>query len=80
MKKALSYIVSSIVDDPKKVEISEEEKDGVTNFTVSVAKEDMGKIIGKGGKVIKAIRNLIKISAIKQGKKIYISLLENPQE
>lgn len=80
MKKALSYIISSIVDDPKQVEISEEEKDGVINFTVSVAKEDMGKIIGKGGKVIKAIRNLIKISAIKQGKKIYISLLEIPQQ
>lgn len=80
MKKALEYIISSIVDDPKQVEISEEEKEGIINFTVSVAKEDMGKIIGKGGKVIKAIRNLIKISAIKQGKKIYISLLETPQQ
>ena len=80
MKKALSYIISSIVDDPKKVEISEEEVDGVINFTVTVAKEDMGKIIGKNGKVIKAIRNAVKIPAIKQGKKIYISLLENPQE
>lgn len=80
MKKALSYIISSIVDDPKKVEISEEEADGVINFTVTVAKEDMGKIIGKNGKVIKAIRNAVKIPAIKQGKKIYISLLENPQE
>lgn len=79
MKKALSYIISSIVDDPKQVEISEEENDGVINFNVSVAKEDMGKIIGKNGKVIKAIRNVVKIPAIKQGKKIYISLLENPQ-
>lgn len=79
MKKALSYIVSSIVDDPKQVEISEEEADGVINFTVSVANEDMGKIIGKNGKVIKAIRNVVKIPAIKQGKKIYISLLENPK-
>lgn len=79
MKKALSYIVSAIVDDPKQVEITEEETDGVINFTVTVAKEDMGKIIGKNGKVIKAIRNAVKIPAIKQGKKIYISLSENPQ-
>ena len=79
MKKALSYIVSAIVDDPKQVVITEEETDGVVNFTVTVAKEDMGKIIGKNGKVIKAIRNVVKIPAIKQEKKIYISLSENPQ-
>jgi predicted RNA-binding protein YlqC (UPF0109 family) len=80
MKKALSYIISSIVDEPEKVEITETENEGVTNFTVSVAKEDMGKIIGKGGKVIKSVRNVVKIPAIKQNKKIYISLSENPQE
>ncbi len=80
MKDALSYIITSIVDDPKQVEISEEETEGVINFTVTVAKEDMGKIIGKNGKVIKAIRNVVKIPAIKQGKKIYISLAENPQQ
>lgn len=79
MKKALDYIVTSIVDDPKQVVITEEETDGVINFTVTVAKEDMGKIIGKNGKVIKAIRNVLKIPAIKQNKKIYISLSENPQ-
>ncbi len=79
MKKALSYIVSAIVDDPKQVKITEEETEGVVNFTVTVAKEDMGKIIGKNGKVIKAIRNVVKIPAIKLGKKIYISLSENPQ-
>lgn len=79
MKKALDYIVSSIVDDSKQVKISEEETDGVINFTVTVAKEDMGKIIGKNGKVIKAIRNVVKIPAIKQEKKIYITLSENPQ-
>ncbi len=79
MKKALSYIVSAIVDDPKQVKITEEEADGVINFTVTVAKEDMGKIIGKNGKVIKAIRNVVKIPAIKLEKKIYISLSENPQ-
>ncbi|MCL5746839.1 MAG: KH domain-containing protein [Patescibacteria group bacterium] len=79
MKKALDYIVSNIVDEPKKVQINEEEKDGVITFTITVAKEDMGKVIGKNGKVIKAIRNVIKIPAIKQGKKIYISLAEEPQ-
>lgn len=79
MKKTLDYIISSIVDDPKQVGITEEETDGIINFTITVAKDDMGKIIGKNGKVIKAIRNVVKIPAIKQGKKIYVSLSENPQ-
>lgn len=78
MKKTLFLIVSSIVEDPKKVEIKEEEQNGIVNFTITVDKNDMGKIIGKNGRVIKAIRNVMKIPAIKQGRKIYISLAENP--
>lgn len=76
MKKTLELIVSSIVDNPKEVEIDEQEQNGIVNFTIKVGKDDMGKIIGKNGKVIKAIRNVIKIPAIKSGKKIYITLSE----
>ena len=76
MKKALEYIVAQIVDDPKKVEISENEDNGMINFVIKVASSDMGKIIGKNGKVIRAIRNVIKIAAIKQNKKINIALTE----
>lgn len=78
MKKALSYILSSIVSVPEKVDINEEEENGITNLTVKVANDDMGKVIGKNGKVIRAIRNTMKIKAIKQNKKINITLLENP--
>ena len=66
MKDTLLNIVSAIVDNPDKVEIKEEEVEGVTNFIITVAPEDMGKIIGKGGKVIRAIRSVMKIPAIKQ--------------
>ena len=76
MKKALEYIVAQIVDDPKKVEISENEDNGMINYAIKVASSDMGKIIGKNGKVIRAIRNVIKIAAIKQNKKINIALTE----
>jgi uncharacterized protein len=77
MKKALKYIVSQIVDEGEKVEVNEQEDQGMMNFTVTVAPTDMGKIIGKNGRVIRAVRNVIKISAIKQNKKINISLVEN---
>lgn len=79
MKDTLYYIVSSIADNKDGVKIKEDEENGVITFTVSVAKEDMGKIIGKGGKVIKAIRNVMKIPAIKTNRKIFITLSENPQ-
>lgn len=75
MKDTLTYIVTSIVDDPKQVVIEEDTSDPATDhFIISVAKEDMGKIIGKGGKVIRAIRNVMKIPAIKLNKRIFITL------
>lgn len=76
MKKALLYIVSSIIENPQKVEVAEEEQDGVINLTLKVEKADMGKVIGKNGKIIRAIRNVMKINAIKQNKKINITLAE----
>lgn len=78
MKKALEYIITSIVESPKDVEIAENEDNGIINFSIKVAASDMGRIIGKNGKVIRSIRNVIKIPAIKQNKKINIELFENP--
>lgn len=81
MKDTLSYIITSIVDYPDQVAIQEEEEmNGIVNFTISVAQEDMGKVIGKEGKVIRGIRNVMKIKAIKENKKINISLAEKSQE
>lgn len=79
MKKALELIISSIVEKDKSVVVDEQEQNGIVNYTISVDKDDMGKIIGKNGRVIRAIRSVMKIPAIKSGKKIYITLSENPQ-
>jgi uncharacterized protein len=77
MKDTLTYIVSSIVDNTDKVNVTEEENQGIVNLTVSVDPGEMGKVIGKEGKVIKAIRNVMRIPAMKQNKKIYITLAES---
>lgn len=75
MKKTLEYIISAIVNDPDKVQIEETDEEGLTNFTVKVSQEDMGRVIGKEGRIIRAVRNVMKIPAIKQDKRINISLL-----
>lgn len=80
MKDTLSYIITSIVDDPVAVKIEERNEDGILNLIVSVAKDDMGKVIGKEGKVIRSIRNIMKIKAMKQDIRINVSLAEIPQE
>ena len=79
MKDVLSYILKAIVENPDSVEIKEEEQVDGINYVVTVAKEDMGKVIGKNGKVIKAIRNVMRIPGIKENKKIFVSLTEIPQ-
>ena len=80
MKDTLHYIITAIVDSPDAVIIDEQTVDGVDTFSVTVAKDDMGKIIGKEGKVIRSIRNVMKIAAMKQDKRITINLVEQSQE
>lgn len=77
MKQLLLDIVNSIVDHPEKVKLDEStDSEGTLNFTLTVDPEDMGKIIGKEGKVIKSIRTIIRIPAIKQDKKVNLELTE----
>lgn len=76
MKDILEYIVKNLVEDPDSVTVTEEEIDGVVTLTITPSKEDMGKLIGKGGRVIRSIRNLMKIPAMKQNKKVQVQLAE----
>jgi predicted RNA-binding protein YlqC (UPF0109 family) len=81
MKDALEYIIASIVDDPDAVVITEDDSGGFSHFIVTVAKDDMGKVIGREGKVIRSIRNIMKIKAMKQGARFSITLAEtSPDE
>lgn len=77
MKDVLSFIVSGIVDNKDAVSVSEELVDGTHVLHVAVANEDVGKVIGKEGRIIRAIRNVMKIPAIKQEKLINV-VLETP--
>lgn len=76
MKNTLLHIVKSIASNEEAVSIDESETDGTVYFTIHVAKEDMGKIIGKEGRVIRSIRNVMKIPARKDGKRVEVSISE----
>lgn len=76
MKDILLTLIKPIVDNPEDVQVEETDDNGFVTLTVTVNKDDMGKIIGKEGKVIRSLRNVMKIPAMKQGKKINISLSE----
>ncbi len=76
MKKLLEYLVKEIVSQPKKVKVKEVSENGAVKLSFSVAPEDMGFIIGKGGRTISAIRSLLKTAAIKAGKEVFLELKE----
>ena len=77
MKALLQHILENIVDSPEEITISEStDETGLTTFNVTVAEADMGKVIGKGGKVINSIRQIIKIKSLKLGKRVNINLQE----
>lgn len=80
MKETLHFIVSAIVDNPDAVDINEHEEEDTTVLVITVAKEDMGKVIGKEGKVIRSIRNIMKVKAMKQNKRISVTIADNLQE
>lgn len=74
MKDALTHIVHSIVENTDAVVIDELNEDTTTTFTITVAPEEVGKIIGKSGKVIRSIRNVLKIPAMKSERRVIINI------
>lgn len=76
MKQLLEYIVPNIVNHPEDVVIGEAEENGLINLSIKVNPEDMGRVIGKSGKVIKAIRQIGRIIAIKKGVRVNIDVVD----
>ena len=72
MTELVSYIVTSLVDDKEQVSVTE---DGEV-ILIKVAKDDMGKVIGKQGRIIKAIRSVVKAASIKAGKNYTVEIDE----
>ena len=76
MKELVKYIVKSLVDDPDQVRVVEVQAPAQSILELSVAADDMGRVIGKNGRIINSIRTLLQVPAAKQGKKVSLELLE----
>lgn len=77
MKDTLTYLVTAIVDHPEDVVIDERTQEEMIIFTIHVNQEDMGKIIGKSGRIIRALRDLIKILAAKKNLYVDVEIAED---
>ncbi len=75
MKELLELLTKSIVDKPDEVSISEVEGEKAIVYEIKVAESDVGKVIGKHGRIINAIRTIVRAAAVKEGKKVSIELL-----
>ena len=72
MRELVEFIIKRLVSNPEAVEIREEEKDRETVYVVKIAEEDFGRIIGRSGKVATAIRTVVKTSAKKNNKRVFV--------
>ncbi len=76
MKELLTYIARNLVDHPDAVEVSEHAGDGETILELRVAPEDMGKVIGRQGRIAKEIRALMRSVAQRQGGKVSVEIID----
>ena len=75
MKELVEVIAKALVDDPESVVVNEREEKKTTVLEVRVAESDMGKVIGKQGRIAKAIRSVVKAAAAKEDKKVVVDIL-----
>lgn len=76
MKELVSAIAKSLVEHPEAVEVSEAQSNGTTVIQLRVASEDMGKVIGKQGRIAKAIRTVVKAAATKANMKVVVEIVQ----
>lgn len=76
MRELVEVIVKALVDDPESVVVTEKEEGRTTVVEVHVADPDMGKVIGKQGRIAKAIRAVVKAAASKEDRKVVVDIAD----
>jgi uncharacterized protein len=76
MTELLEFLVKSLVEDPEAVEVEELEEEGDLVYEISVADGDLGRVIGKGGRVANAIRTIAKAAAVRIDRRVIVDILD----
>lgn len=76
MKALLEIIAKNLVDNPDAVSVVQKREEGVVVLELTVAEEDMGKVIGKQGRIAKAIRTVVKAAAIHEEEKVIVKIMQ----
>ncbi len=78
LKDLIEYIATSLVDDSTQVHVTEVRHGATVNLELQVAKEDMGRVIGKGGRVANSMRQLLRVAAAQEGRRATLDI-EDPR-
>jgi predicted RNA-binding protein YlqC (UPF0109 family) len=76
MTELLEFLVKALVEDPEAVKVEELEEDGDLVYEISVADGDLGRVIGKGGRVANAIRTIAKAAAVRIDRRVIVDILD----
>ncbi|MHC1784454.1 MAG: KH domain-containing protein [Anaerolineaceae bacterium] len=76
MRDLIDYIARSLVDDPTQVQVTQDRGGGKNHLELRVSKEDMGRVIGRGGRVANAMRILLRVAAAREGKQASLDVIE----
>jgi predicted RNA-binding protein YlqC (UPF0109 family) len=76
MRELIEFIATSVVDDPTQVSVDQYSRSSQTILKLRVAKEDMGRVIGRGGRVASAMRVLLRVAAAQEGKRAKLDIVE----
>jgi len=74
MKELVETIAKALVDNPDEVRVTEVEGDGILEIKLQVAPSDMGRVIGRGGKIAKSIRAVVKAASSKDDRKVFVDI------
>jgi len=76
MRDTIELVVKALVDDPDSVEVRQIDRNGTTRLEVRVAQPDMGKVIGKQGRTVRALRSLVYAAGLKQHRRFVLDVVE----
>ena len=76
MAELLAYLARELVDDPAAVRVEAEERDGALVLVLHVAPDDIGKVIGRQGRIARALRTIVRAGAVREGRRVLVEIAD----